>query len=94
MVETPFALSKFTNMVEDYPDKIDAYIVIESKTSYENIDDILKNGKGKLKGIVVGRSDFSKSYSMNKSEVNCDFIFDKVKDILVKVWHLNLKIWF
>lgn len=89
MVETPFALSKFTNMVEDYPDKIDAYIVIESKTSYENIDDILKYGEKKLKGIIVGRSDFSKSYNLNKSEVDSDFIYDKVEDILIKAKNYN-----
>jgi ABC-type dipeptide/oligopeptide/nickel transport system ATPase component len=37
MVETPFALSKFINIINDYPSKIDPYIVIESKTAYENI---------------------------------------------------------
>lgn len=84
MVETPFALSKFTDMIEDYSDRADAYIVIESKTSYDNIDDILKNGKGKLKGIVVGRSDFSKSYNLSKSEVDSNFVYDKVEEILVK----------
>jgi 4-hydroxy-2-oxoheptanedioate aldolase len=84
MVETPFALSKFTEMIEDYSDRADAYIVIESKTSYENIDDILKKGKGKLKGIVVGRSDFSKSFNLSKSEVDSNFIYDKVEEILAK----------
>jgi 2-keto-3-deoxy-L-rhamnonate aldolase RhmA len=84
MVETPFALSKFIDMMEDFPDRADAYIVIESKTSYDNIDTILKNGEGKLKGIVVGRSDFSKSYNLNKSEVDSGFIYDKVEDILTK----------
>jgi hypothetical protein len=83
MVETPFALSKFINITDDYPDKIDAYIVIESKTAYENINDILASSKNKLKGIVVGRSDFSKSYNLNKSEVDSDFIYDKVEDILL-----------
>lgn len=82
MVETPFALLKFNQIINDYPNKIDPYIVIESKTSYENLNEILKNSKNKLKGIVVGRSDFSKSYNLNKSEVDSDFIYDKVEDIL------------
>jgi predicted aspartyl protease len=83
MVETPFALSKFINITDDYPGKIDTYVVIESKTAYENINDILASSKNKLKGIVVGRSDFSKSYNLNKSEVDSDFIYDKVEDILL-----------
>jgi 4-hydroxy-2-oxoheptanedioate aldolase len=82
MIETPFALLKFNQIINDYPNKIDPYIVIESKTSYENLNEILKNSKNKLKGIVVGRSDFSKSYNLNKSEVDSDFIYDKVEDIL------------
>ena len=84
MVETPFALSKFVDMIEPYNDRADAYIVIESKTAYDNIDAILQNGEGKLKGIVVGRSDFSKSYNLNKSEVDSNFIYDKVEDMLTK----------
>ena len=84
MVETPFALSKFTDMIEPYSNRADAYIVIESKTAYDNIDAILKDGEGKLKGIIVGRSDFSKSYNLNKSEVDSNFIYDKVEDILTK----------
>ena len=90
MVETPFALSKFINIVNDYPNKIDPYIVIESKTAYENINDILESSKGKLKGIVVGRSDFSKSYNLNKSEVDSDFIYNKVEDILFNAKTHNL----
>jgi hypothetical protein len=89
MVETPFSLSKFTDMMEDYTNRADAYIVIESKTSYENIDEILINSKNKLKGIIVGRSDFSKSYNLNKSEVDSNFIYDKVEEILIKAKKYN-----
>jgi hypothetical protein len=84
MVETPFALSKFTDMMDEYTNRAEAYVVIESKTAYENIDEILNNGQGKLKGIIVGRSDFSKSYKLNKSEVDSNFIYDKVEEILDK----------
>ena len=84
MVETPFALSKFIDMMDEYKERADSYIVIESQTSYKNIDEILNEGQGKLKGIIVGRSDFSKSYKLNKSEVDSDFIHNKVEDILVK----------
>jgi hypothetical protein len=89
MVETQFALSKFTDMVEPYANRADTYIVVESKTAYENIDGLLENGRGKLKGIIVGRSDFSKSYNLNKSEVDSNFIYDKVEEILVKAKKYN-----
>jgi hypothetical protein len=71
-------------MMDEYKERADSYIVIESQTSYKNIDEILNEGQGKLKGIIVGRSDFSKSYKLNKSEVDSDFIYNKVEDILVK----------
>jgi hypothetical protein len=90
MVETKFALSKFTSIMSTYPDTIHPYIVIESKTAYDNLDEILDYGKHKLKGIVVGRSDFSKSYDLNKSEVDSEFIYDKVQDILLRCKTHNL----
>jgi hypothetical protein len=89
MVETPFSLSKFTNIISEYPNKADAYVVIESKTAYENIDEILDNGQNKLKGIIVGRSDFTLSYNLNKSEVDSDFIYNKVEEILGKAKKYN-----
>ena len=55
MVETPFALSKFTDIIEPYSNRADAYIVSESKRAYDNVDAILKDGEGKLKGIIVAR---------------------------------------
>lgn len=89
MVETPFALSKFLNIINDYSNKIHPYIVIESKTAYSNIDEILKSSTG-LTGIVVGRSDFSKSYGLDKNQVDSDFILNQVKEILVKAKFYNL----
>ena len=89
MVETPFALSKFINIINNYPNKIHPFIVVESKTAYDNIDDILR-ASGDLTGIVVGRSDFSKSYGLDKTQVDSDFILSKVKDILVKAKSCDL----
>ena len=90
MVETKFALSKFTSIMSPHKEHIDPYIVIESKTAYENIDEILQYGKDKLKGIVVGRSDFSKSYDMTKDYVDSDFIYKKVEIVLNKAKQANL----
>jgi 4-hydroxy-2-oxoheptanedioate aldolase len=89
MVESSFALSKFTDITSLYSGKIQSYIVIETKTAYENLDEILEYGNNKLNGIIVGRSDFSKSYLLNKSEVNSNFVFDKIKKILVKSKNYN-----
>jgi 4-hydroxy-2-oxoheptanedioate aldolase len=89
MIESPFALSKFLNVVSNYPKSTNPYIVIESKTAYDNINSILKESSP-LTGIVVGRSDFAKSYGLDKTQVDSDFILQKVEDILTKAKHYNL----
>jgi hypothetical protein len=81
MVETPFAISKF---MDCYDSRAQFYIVMESKTSYNNIEEILEASSGKLTGIVVGRSDLSKSYSLDKKEADSDFIYSIVEDTLHK----------
>jgi hypothetical protein len=87
MVETPFAVSKF---MDCYDKKAQYFIVIESKTAYENIDDILSIAHNKLTGIIVGRSDLSKSYNLNKSEADSDFILSITENIFVKAKKYNL----
>lgn len=84
MVETEFALQKFIESVSHISD-IKFYVNIESKTAYENIDKILDSPSAKmLSGIVVGRSDFVKSYGYDKSYVDSDFIFEKTYEIMKK----------
>ena len=87
MVETPFAVSKF---MDCYDKKAQYFIVIESKTAYENIDDILSIAHSKLTGIIVGRSDLSKSYNLNKIEADSDFILSITENIFVKAKKYNL----
>jgi hypothetical protein len=87
MVETPFAVSKF---MDCYDKKAQYFIVIESKTAYENIDDILSIAHSKLTGIIVGRSDLSKSYNLNKNEADSDFILSITENIFVKAKKYNL----
>ena len=88
MVESEFALSKFLSSADSV---FDLYIVIETKTAYENLENLLKLGKNKLKGIVVGRSDLTKSFNLDKSEVDSVFINNIVHDILIKSISYNLK---
>lgn len=87
MVETPFAISKF---MDCYDSRADFYIVMESKTSYNNIEEILETAKEKLTGIIVGRSDLSKSYNLDKKEADSDFIYSIVRDTLIKSKKFNL----
>ena len=91
MVETEFALQKFIESVS-HISGIKFYVNIESKTAYENIDKILDSPSAKmLSGIVVGRSDFVKSYGHDKSFVNSDFIFEKTYEIMKKAKSYELE---
>jgi 4-hydroxy-2-oxoheptanedioate aldolase len=90
MVETEFALQKFIESVTNI-DNIKFYVNIESKTAYENIDNILNSNAAKLlSGIVVGRSDLTKSFGQSKSNVDSDFIYEIVEEILIKAKKHNL----
>jgi 4-hydroxy-2-oxoheptanedioate aldolase len=91
MIETEFALQKFIESVSNISD-IKFYVNIESKTAYENIDKILDSPSAKmLSGVVVGRSDFVKSYGHDKSFVNSDFIFEKTYEIMKKAKSYGLE---
>jgi hypothetical protein len=91
MIETEFALQKFIESVS-HISGIKFYINIESKSGYENIDKILDSPSAKmLSGIVVGRSDFVKSYGHDKSFVNSDFIFEKTYEIMKKAKSYGLE---
>ena len=87
MVESSFAVSKF---MDCYDERSEYYIVVESKTSYMNIDEILETSHEKLTGIIVGRSDLTKSYGLNKVETDSDFIYSIVKDVFTKAKKYNL----
>lgn len=87
MVESSFAVSKF---MDCYDSRAQYFVVIESKTSYANLDEILETAHDKLTGIIVGRSDLSKSYNISKSEVDSDFILNITEDILIKAKKYNL----
>jgi hypothetical protein len=91
MVETEFSLQKFIESVSGVY-STDFYINIESKTGYENIDKILSSTYSKmLSGIVVGRSDLSKSYGYDKSFVDSEFIYNITYNILKKAKSKGLK---
>lgn len=87
MVESGFAVSKF---MDCHDPRSEYYLVIESKTAYANIDEILETGQDKLTGIILGRSDLTKSYNLNKTETDSDFIQSIVEDVFIKAKKYNL----
>lgn len=90
MIESKFALSKFISVVSDYKQDLKSFIVIESKTAYQNLDEILYYGKHHLNGVILGRSDFSSSYELHKSAADSDFIFNKVESVFARCKQNNL----
>ena len=90
MVESEFALQKFVeavinNVDIDTQEKMNFYINVESKTAYENLDEILSSPSSKLlNGIVVGRSDLTKSFGYGKQDVVSPKMCDVVTDILTQ----------
>ncbi|MDP4120446.1 MAG: aldolase/citrate lyase family protein [Bacillota bacterium] len=86
MIETPFAMGKFIGALEKVYDEstneLEIIINAETKTCYENLDEILEAGKGVLNTVVVGRVDFSSSYGLTRKDINGDFICEKTLDIL------------
>ena len=80
MVETKFALSKFLNAVKNVKET-DFYFVCETKTAIINLEEMLDSDENSiLSGIVVGRSDLTKSFDLPKKDVDSDFICKKVEE--------------
>ena len=96
MVESPFALEKFitsvnNNVPPQLRKKINFFINVESKTAYDNISEILNSDYCKyLTGIVVGRSDLTKSFGLTKENVNDDEIYNIVREIFTEAKHYKL----
>ena len=91
MVETKFALSKFIKSVKN-KSNTKFYFVCETKTALSNLTEMLDSDKDKvLSGIIVGRSDLTSSFSMEKQEVDSDFICREVEIALQKAKNKNLE---
>lgn len=90
MVESEFALEKFiesiiSNSNESMRASTDFFINVESKNAIHNLDEILSSPSSKLlKGIVVGRSDLTKSYGYGKQEVVSKEICEIVSSTFTK----------
>ena len=95
MIESEFALEKFIESIISNTDdqarsSTDFFINIESKTAIENLDKILSSPSSKLlTGIVVGRSDLTKSFGYGKQEVNSKEICEIVKNTFLEAKSYN-----
>lgn len=91
MIETPYAFKKFASAIKNINDT-KYYFLCETKTAYENLDSILNCEESSiLEGVIVGRSDFTKSYGLDKTETDSKFILDKVEEIYKKCKSKNFK---
>jgi 4-hydroxy-2-oxoheptanedioate aldolase len=75
MVESEFAVSKFISSMKSKCDLLKVtppqqFINIETMTACEKIEDILKEHHKNIDGIVVGRSDLSRSLGLSKNNVD------------------------
>ena len=87
MIESEFALEKYiesiiSNTNDEIRSKIDFYINIESKTAISNLNEILSSPASKLlTGIVVGRSDLTKSLGFGKQDFQSKEVCEIVETI-------------
>jgi len=97
MAETAFATSKFLDAIitfipEDNQKDIEFAINIETKTAYQNIDEILNLEKiNILSSITIGRVDFTASMGEDRSFANSDEMLRYCTDIFEKSKSKGLK---
>lgn len=94
MVESPFALIKSQNMIEDMfngdCNGFDVFINIETKTAVEKLDEIFSIITPIIKGVTIGRSDLSYSYGMRGKQDDA-FTNSIVEEIIDKAHSYGIK---
>lgn len=91
MIESKYALKKFTQFADINKNCLHLFM-LETKLAFHNLDEILNSSSFKLvDGIVVGRSDFTESFTGSKEKINSDFIFKKIEICLNKIKKKNTK---
>lgn len=98
MVETPFALLKFLNLIknmiaEDNAKDIEFAFNLETITAYKNMDEMFKLPDiSILTGVTVGRVDLTASMSLERKAINSSGrVYDVCEAILRKVKKKGLK---
>ena len=74
MVETEYALIKFIEASKKIygvdRSSVDLLFNIETKTSFENRDELIKAAVGDIDGVVFGRVDYVTSGGISRADVN------------------------
>lgn len=85
MIETPFAMKKFSDashkVYDERIDEIEWIINTETGTCHQNLDQILDEGKGFLNTIAIGRVDYSASLGLTRAEINGPVMLEHTMDI-------------
>jgi hypothetical protein len=89
MIETPFAMQKFVGALNKVYSKeelesIEIIINAETKTCYDNYDEILIAGNGILDTVVVGRVDLSASMGFVRGSINDKDVFNITEDFVTR----------
>lgn len=91
MIETEYSFKKFISSVRNI-ENTNFYFLCETRTAHENLEKILETEESELlSGVIVGRSDFTKSFGLEKKDVDSDFIMSKVENVFVKCKERGLK---
>ncbi|MDO8489270.1 MAG: aldolase/citrate lyase family protein [Candidatus Omnitrophota bacterium] len=98
MVETPFALSKFLNLIknmipQDNAKDIEFAFNLETFTAYKNIDEMFKlPNVSILSGVTIGRVDLTGSMGLDREAINTSSdVYDVCETILSKTKKNGLK---
>lgn len=83
MIETEFAMQKYMEATQD--SKMRLYFVCETKTSHNNIEKIILASNNRLSGIVIGRSDYCKSFKLSKMDVNSNPVQMEITNLLKRI---------
>ncbi len=89
MIQSKFALSKYLQTMKNYQ-QMNTYFVCQTSTAVSNIGKILLTYASKLTGVIVGRSDLTKSFDRQKKQTQSKFIQNKVIDVLSQCKKYNL----
>jgi 4-hydroxy-2-oxoheptanedioate aldolase len=90
MIETPYSLSKYLDIIDskiqpDNAEDIDFAFNIETLVAAQNLDEMMKlENFSRIDGITLGRSDFTQSMGLNKSEINTDQILEHAVQVGIK----------
>lgn len=94
MIETPFALEKYKKAVQRvYGKTKDTNFIInaETITCFQNLEQILREGKDFLYGISIGRSDFTASAGLPREMTESEFVLESTLLMAKQAKHYGLK---